>query len=59
RTPRCQGGRHGERHDDMAKGATACIRPPKPSPESPLIRTSSTLCRRDYEAGGLTHAGLD
>ncbi|RWW12452.1 hypothetical protein GW17_00023878 [Ensete ventricosum] len=35
------------------------IRPPTPSPESPLIRTSPTLCRSDCEAGGLAHTGLD
>ncbi|RRT43297.1 hypothetical protein B296_00042555 [Ensete ventricosum] len=35
------------------------IRTPEPTLESPLIRTSSTLCRRDYEAGGLAYTGLD
>ncbi|RWW65012.1 hypothetical protein BHE74_00027711 [Ensete ventricosum] len=59
RTPHHQDGRHGERCGGMVKGAAACIRPPTPSPESPLIRTSSTLCRSDCEAGGLAHTGLD
>ncbi|RWV90395.1 hypothetical protein GW17_00047409 [Ensete ventricosum] len=63
--------RHGERHDGMVRSAAAwttppspglrhsSIRTPEPTPESPLIRTSSTLCRRDCEAGGLAHTGLD
>ncbi|RRT75685.1 hypothetical protein B296_00030988 [Ensete ventricosum] len=92
RTPRYQGDKHGERHDGMAKGATAWghvgnlpnptslqepaadpngttpsspglphsnIRPSKLNHESLLIRTSSTLCRRDCEAGDLAHMGLD
>ncbi|RRT51837.1 hypothetical protein B296_00048503 [Ensete ventricosum] len=56
--------RHGERHDGMVRSATAwrvmnTVRTPEPTPESLLIRTSSTLCRRDCEAGGLAHTGLD
>ncbi|RWW20196.1 hypothetical protein GW17_00015706 [Ensete ventricosum] len=52
--------RHGKRRDSMVSHECGkVVRTPEPSPESPLIRTSSTLCRRDCEAGGLTHTGLD
>ncbi|RRT59402.1 hypothetical protein B296_00018532 [Ensete ventricosum] len=53
RTPHCQDGKHGERRDGMAEGATAC-RPSKPSSESPLIRTSSHSVPEV-----VAHTGLD
>ncbi|RRT60464.1 hypothetical protein B296_00009600, partial [Ensete ventricosum] len=31
RTPHCQDGKHGERHDDMVEGAAACAHRPGPA----------------------------
>ncbi|RWW41055.1 hypothetical protein BHE74_00053476 [Ensete ventricosum] len=72
RTPHHQYGRHGERRGSMEPADDpnrtipsssglrhSSIRIPEPTPESPLIRTSSALRRRDCEAGGLAHTGLD
>ncbi|RZS29387.1 hypothetical protein BHM03_00063113 [Ensete ventricosum] len=64
--------RHGVRRDSMEPATDpnrttpsspglrhSSIKTPEPSPESPLIQTSSALCRRNCEAGGLAHTGLD